>query len=70
MYREILVHQELTRLMPRQIGVPTVVKLYEVLENSKYIVMVLELCGMGTFENYLRTKEGKRLDEVEARSLF
>ena len=31
-----------------------IVKLYEVLENDKYIVMVMELCEMGNIAEYVK----------------
>ena len=34
-------------------SMPSIVKLYEVVENAKYIVMVMELCDKGNLSEYL-----------------
>ena len=50
--------------------VASVVKLYEVLKSSKYVVMVQEYCELGSILSYMRQKTEKRLPEPEARHLF
>lgn len=65
MHREIKVHKYLSDNIPKG-----VVNLYDVLENDKYIVMVMELCELRTIVEYMYSKPDERLSEEEARYIF
>ena len=72
MEREASVHNYLSRHLSaneRQRGA-SVVKLYEVLESSKYFVMVQEFCELGSILGHMRQKPQQRLVEAEARQIF
>lgn len=46
-------------------------RLHEVVENAKYIVMVMDLCDSGNFAEYLSSRlPDMRLPELEAREMF
>ena len=44
--------------------------MYEVLENRKYIVMVMDLCEGGTLVDYTEELPEMRISELEARELI
>ena len=45
-----------------------VIRLLEVFESSKHVLMVMEYAGGGDLLQYVRSR--KRLDEEEARRIF
>ena len=76
--REITIQQDLTKAFckksaARKSSSPqaSIVKLHRVVENKKYIVMVMDLCEGGNLAEYLSEKEPEmRLPELEARDLI
>ncbi|CCF59663.1 hypothetical protein KAFR_0H02540 [Kazachstania africana CBS 2517] len=64
--REIKIYREINAL--KQLTHPNIVKLDEVLQNSKYIGIVLEYASGGEFYKYIQRK--KRLKETIACKLF
>ena len=63
MRREIEVHRALNKT-------EGIVKLYEIIENDKYLVLVLEHCELGELQQYIELKPGRKLLETEARNIF
>jgi len=53
MRREIEVHSELTKNI-KGAREASVVKLYEVFDSPKYVVMVQEYCELGSILSYMR----------------
>ena len=47
-----------------------IVKLYETLDGPKNLCLVFELIRGGSLHSYIKAKEGRKLDEHEARRLF
>ena len=69
--REIEVHRELSaKFGLHQVGRPSIVKLYHVLENSKYLVLVTELCEPLSLHQYVQSQPGGTLSEMDAREFF
>ncbi|SMN22136.1 similar to Saccharomyces cerevisiae YPL141C FRK1 Putative protein kinase [Maudiozyma saulgeensis] len=64
--KEIKIYREINAL--KQLNHPNIVKLDEVLQNSKYIGIVLEYASGGEFYKYIQRK--KRLKEQPACRLF
>lgn len=64
--KEIKIYREINAL--KQLNHPNIVKLDEVLQNSKYIGIVLEYASGGEFYKYIQKK--RRLKEQSARRLF
>jgi len=64
--KEIKIYREINAL--KQLNHPNIVKLDEVLQNSKYIGIVLEYASGGEFYKYIQRK--KRLKEQTACRLF
>lgn len=64
--KEIKIYREINAL--KQLSHPNIVKLEEVLQNSKYIGIVLEYASGGEFYKYIQIK--KRLKEQLACKLF
>ncbi|CCH59989.1 hypothetical protein TBLA_0C01750 [Henningerozyma blattae CBS 6284] len=64
--KEIKVYREINAL--KQLCHPNIVKLDDVLQNSKYIGIVLEYASGGEFYKYIQRK--KRLKEINASKLF
>jgi len=48
----------------------SIVKLYEVIDTEKYVILVMEYVGGGSLHGYLKSKPNRRLDEKEARRIF
>ena len=43
-----------------------IVELYEIIDTSKYVILVMEYVGGGSLHGYLKSKQKRRLDEVDA----
>ncbi len=48
----------------------SIVKLYEVIDTEKYVILVMEYVGGGSLHGYLKSKSNRRLDEKEGRRIF
>jgi len=44
-----------------------IIRLYEVIDNSKYVILVMEYAPGGTLHGYLKAQPDKRLGEAEAK---
>ena len=49
---------------------PNIIRLYEVIDTSKYVILVMEYVGGGSLHGYLKSKTNRRLDEQDAKRLF
>ena len=49
---------------------PNIVKLYEIIDTSKYVILVMEYVGGGSLHGYLKARSNRRLDEPEAKRIF
>jgi serine/threonine protein kinase len=47
-----------------------VARLYEVIDTTKYVILVMEYVGGGSLHGYLKSKKDRRLDEAEAKRIF
>ena len=47
-----------------------IIRLYEVIDTSKYVILVMEYIGGGSLHGYLKSKGNRRLDEKEAKRIF
>ena len=47
-----------------------IIRLYEVIDTSKYVILVMEYIGGGSLHGYLKSKSNRRLDEKEAKRIF
>lgn len=47
-----------------------VIRLYEVIDNRKYVILVMEYVPGGSLHGYLKTQPNKRLVETEAKRVF
>ena len=63
MKQEIYVHKKLSEQIPRVKGQPNVVQLYQVLENDKYIVLVMEYCEKGVLSDQVKRISRSKLPE-------
>lgn len=55
MKREISVHTQLSQLFGRsEPGQPSIARLYDAIENPKYIVMIQEVCELGSVLSYIK----------------
>jgi len=66
--RRVLVEKEVSILS--RMNHKNIVKLEKLLEDHKRIFLVTELCGSNTLSRYCRKKQLKRLDDLEAYSVF
>ena len=44
--------------------------MYEVIDTSKYVILVMEYVGGGSLHGYLKSKQNRRLDEEDAKRIF
>ena len=49
---------------------PNIIRLYEVIDTSKYVILVMEYVGGGSLHGYLKSKPNRRLDEDDAKRIF
>jgi MAP/microtubule affinity-regulating kinase len=49
---------------------PNIIRLYEVIDTSKYVILVMEYVGGGSLHGYLKSMPNRRLDEPEAKRVF
>jgi serine/threonine protein kinase len=49
---------------------PNIVKLYEIIDTTKYVILVMEYVGGGSLHGYLKARSNRRLDEKEAKRVF
>jgi len=49
---------------------PHIIRLYEVIDTDKYVILVMEYVGGGSLHGYLKSKPKRRLEEHEARRIF
>ena len=47
-----------------------IARLYEVIDTTKYVILVMEYVGGGSLHGYLKSKGARRLDEPEAKRIF
>jgi MAP/microtubule affinity-regulating kinase len=49
---------------------PNIIRLYEVIDTSKYVILVMEYVGGGSLHGYLKSMPNRRLEEPEAKRVF
>lgn len=49
---------------------PNIIKLYEIIDTHKYVILVMEYVGGGSLHGYLKSKPNRRLDERDAQRIF
>lgn len=49
---------------------PSIIRLYEVIDTSKYVILVMEYVGGGSLYGYLKSKPQRRLEEQDAKRIF
>ena len=49
---------------------PNIIRLYEVIDTSKYVILVMEYVGGGSLHGYLKSKPNRRLEESDAKRIF
>jgi serine/threonine protein kinase len=49
---------------------PSIIRLYEVIDTSKYVILVMEYVGGGSLHGYLKSKPNRRLEESDAKKIF
>lgn len=49
---------------------PNIIRLYEVIDTSKYVILVMEYVGGGSLHGYLKSKPNRRLEEDDAKRIF
>jgi serine/threonine protein kinase len=47
-----------------------IIALYEVIDTSKYVILIMEYVGGGSLHGYLKSHSNRRLEENEARRIF
>ena len=47
-----------------------IIRLYEVIDTSKYVILIMEYVGGGSLHGYLKSQSNRRLDEKEAKRIF
>jgi serine/threonine protein kinase len=47
-----------------------IIKLYEIIDTHKYVILVMEYVGGGSLHGYLKSKPNRRLDERDAKRIF
>lgn len=47
-----------------------IIKLYEVIDTQKYVILVMEYVSGGSLHGYLKAHSGRRLPEEEAKRVF
>lgn len=47
-----------------------IIRLYEVIDTSKYVILVMEYVGGGSLHGYLKSKPNRRLEETDAKRIF
>jgi MAP/microtubule affinity-regulating kinase len=47
-----------------------VVRLFEIIDTSKYVILVMEFIGGGSLHGYLKASRNRRLEEFDARRIF
>ena len=49
---------------------PHIIRLYEVIDTQKYVILVMEYVNGGSLHSYLKQHAGRRLPEAEAKRVF
>jgi serine/threonine protein kinase len=47
-----------------------IVQLYEIIDTTKYVILIMEYVGGGSIHGYLKSKSAKKLEEWDAKRLF
>lgn len=47
-----------------------IIRLYEVIDTSKYVILIMEYVGGGSLHGYLKAQSNRRLEEKEAKRIF
>ena len=47
-----------------------IIRLYEVIDTSKYVILIMEYVGGGSLHGYLKAQQNRRLEEKEAKRIF
>ena len=47
-----------------------IIQLYEIIDTSKYVILVMEYVGGGSLHGYLKSKPQRRLEEWDAKRIF
>jgi serine/threonine protein kinase len=47
-----------------------IIQLYEIIDNQKYVILVMEYVGGGSLHGYLKSKSQRRLEEWDASRIF
>jgi len=47
-----------------------IIRLYEVIDTSKYVILIMEYVGGGSLHGYLKSKPNRRLEESDAKRIF
>ena len=48
----------------------SIVQLYEIIDTSKYVILVMEYVGGSSLHGYLKSKSKRRLEEWDAKRIF
>lgn len=54
----------------QSINHPHIIGLHSTIENAKQIHLIMEYCGKTSLHAYLKAKNGRRLDDAEAKRVF
>jgi serine/threonine protein kinase len=47
-----------------------IIRLYEVIDTTKYVILVMEYVGGGSLHGYLKARPNRRLEEDDAKRIF
>jgi serine/threonine protein kinase len=47
-----------------------IIRLYEVIDTSKYVILIMEYVGGPSLHGYLKSKPNRRLEELDAKRIF
>ena len=47
-----------------------IIQLYEIIDTTKYVILIMEYVGGGSLHGYLKSKSIRRLEEWDAKRLF
>jgi serine/threonine protein kinase len=47
-----------------------IIQLYEIIDTSKYVILIMEYLGGGSLHGYLKSKQTRRLEEWDAKRIF
>lgn len=47
-----------------------IIQLYEIIDNGKYVILIMEYVSNGSLHGYLKSKPNRRLEEWDAKRIF